>query len=126
MQLCFCVWGAVVTGLRCGATVNPEQYETSKKQFLDMIADGPEEDRDKPYVTREAWLACVPDTDSSKKWVLNIWKCFDADRNNQLTVCCFFNLSPFFSFHFAFLCAHSWTSGWCLTASASTARWSSA
>ena len=109
-------------------TVKPEQYETSKKQFLDMIADGPEEDRDKPYVTRAAWLACVPDTDASKKWVLNIWKCFDADRNNQLTVC-----SPVASFSLNLFCAsfthacvrHSWTSGWSLTASASTARWSS-
>lgn len=77
--------------------MKPEQYETSKKQFLDMIADGPEKDRDKPFVTRDAWLACVPDTDASKKWVLNIWKCFDADRNNQLTVCfpLFFPACPF-------------------------------
>ena len=117
--LCVCVL--------CVVTVKPEQYETSKKQFLDMIADGPEKDRDKPYVTREAWLACVPDTDASKKWVLNIWKCFDADRNNQLTVCSLVLASVLPFVFFTRVCAaHSWTSGWSLTASASTARWSSA
>jgi len=63
-----------------------QQYQDCVDTFNEMIGLGPEADRDKPYLTRQAWLDSVPHGASVEKWVTNIWDCFDHDHNNQLSL----------------------------------------
>jgi len=64
----------------------PAGYKESVALFNDMIANGPEEGRGKPHLTLGAWLRAVPEGDTVKQWVTNIWNCFDVDSNGIMTL----------------------------------------